>query len=356
MIKKVNRYKIMENNKLQNGINEVKSIKMTNDEKKIMLQNILKSTQTKTSPWVSYSFMAILQRNKFVYYMILPLIFILSGGGVVFASQDSLPNSILYPIKVKVLEPIEGVLISSPISKAKHESNLAKERLVEAEVLANQGKLDLQTEKKINTLISGHTKALNKVLDQINTTSKEIDTSEITTNFRAEMNAHAKILDIIKNKYDRKENKDIKNNGNVNNINTDNNLKYNNSDIDANISSRARFSANKIKDVQDHQDLKNVDNYKKRKDTIEKLINKINTDIIDPTKDNKNSVADDTAQTLDEAKKSFEYANSKNKEGDSKEAYKSLLDSESSIKEANILIESYYKSEDKSKGDGKKDN
>lgn len=144
---------------------------MTNSEKELIFSNIFKSSPPIIKPikstWVPFSFMAIFQRSRLVYYIIIPLIIALSGGGVVFASADSLPNSILYPIKVKVLEPVEGALTFSKVSKAKHESNLAKKRLVEAEILASHGKLDKKNKDKINNLLDKHKKALDKTLKDI---------------------------------------------------------------------------------------------------------------------------------------------------------------------------------------------
>ena len=80
-------------------------------------------------------------------------------SGVVFASQESLPNSIFYPLKVNIVEPIRGALTFSHKNKAKYEINLATERLVEAETLAGQGKLDKINEKKLNNLLNKHTVA-----------------------------------------------------------------------------------------------------------------------------------------------------------------------------------------------------
>lgn len=161
----------MKKNKLQKGIDEIKNIVMTDAEKKSILENILKSPENIQkpikSPWFNFSFMAMLHKKQLVYYIILPLIIILSSGGVVFASQKSLPNSILYPLKVNIVEPIRGVLTFSYKNKAKYEINLATERLVEAETLASQGKLDKINEKKLNNLLEKHTVALDKALSMV---------------------------------------------------------------------------------------------------------------------------------------------------------------------------------------------
>lgn len=191
----------MKNKRLQKGIDEIKSIKMTDMEKDLIFSNILKSEAGVVKPtkstWVNFSFMAILERNRLVYYIIIPLIFILSGGGVVFASIDSLPDSILYPIKVKVLEPVKGAFTFSQTSKAKHEIKLAQKRLIEAETLARENKLDAKAEDRINNLLENHTKALNNNLDKVSKVKKggEDKADEISIDFDREMNQHAKILD-----------------------------------------------------------------------------------------------------------------------------------------------------------------
>jgi hypothetical protein len=241
-------------NKLQKGINEIKEIKMTALEKKQMFEHIMNSEISSSpkpiqSPWLTYSFMARIQKSRLVYYVVIPLIIILSGGGVAFASENSLPNSILYPIKTGVVEPIRGVLKFSPRNKAQYESNLATRRLVEAETLAGEGKLDKQTEEHLNNLLEKHTESLNKALDKadriVQTVESTEQNDEIVTNFHANMNAHARVLDILEgNENDTQD-------GNSNDIK---------------ISKTARDNAEKVRSVsKDKEDkIKNEDENKKQ--------------------------------------------------------------------------------------------
>lgn len=208
----------MENNKFKKGIKEIKNITMTDNEKAHILGNILKISKekpkAKTSPWVTFSFLAVLKNNRLVYYVVIPLIIILSSSGVVFASQSSLPDSILYPLKVNVVEPlIEGALTFSPKNKANYEVSLATKRLVEAETLASLGKLDKKNEDKINNLLDKHTVALDQTLKDVKKTDKVEQSDKIISNFNFEMNTHAQILDNIKNVKENK-NQTIKNNDN----------------------------------------------------------------------------------------------------------------------------------------------
>lgn len=192
----------MKNNKLQNGIEEIKKITMTADEKKQVFENILNSSPVMKkpihSPWMTFSFISQINKKQLAYFVIIPLIFILSGGGVVFASEESLPDSILYPIKVNIVEPVKGAFIFSPEAKAKYEIDLATERLVEVETLADQGKLDKIDDKKINNLLENHTKSLNRIIDKINKTESKDKADKIVNDFKTKMNAHVRGLEIIK--------------------------------------------------------------------------------------------------------------------------------------------------------------
>ena len=79
----------MENEKIQNGIEEIQNIKMTTEEKGAILGNILSSPVQITKPIKSpYSFISIFQKNQFAYVgMVLLLVIILGGGEIYFKNQ-----------------------------------------------------------------------------------------------------------------------------------------------------------------------------------------------------------------------------------------------------------------------------
>jgi len=327
----------MEDKKIQNGIKEIRKIKMTDAEKGRVLNNILNNHIVKTqnsvhSPWFTHSFMLKIHKNQLVYYMIIPLIVVLTSTGVVFASEESLPDGILYPIKVNIVEPVIGVFNLSQESKAQYESSLATKRLVEAETLASQGKLDTVKEKKINNLLEKHTSALNNAISKIKQDNSSEQVDEIVTNFNARMNAHAKVLDIIT--YENKNNKD-----------QIAQKVFNNS-----ISKNARSNANKIKDIRRDNDENVSDKYVKRKKVVDSLITATSTDI-NNSQDGETAlnqtIVDDTNQTINEAKQYLDESVNKQNKGESKEAYKALLDSESAVKEADIFLKTRLKFKNK---------
>jgi hypothetical protein len=342
------------NNNLQKGINKIKEIKMTADEKKRVFDYVMSSKNSSfkkpiQSPWFTYSFMARIQKSRLVYYVVIPLIIILSGGGVAFASENSLPDSILYPIKTGVVEPIRGVLKFSPRNKAKYESSLATTRLVEAETLAGKGKLDKPTEERLNKLLEKHTMSLNKALDKADRMAPTLDSTEqndeIVTNFHANMNAHAKVLDIL--------------DGNQNDPQDE---KPN----DVKISKTARDNAEKVRSISKNKEEKNKnkvenkkqeksDKYKKRKEAVQSLLDDTKTElnkVKNKSDSNGHKIIENTNETLNEAQKFLDEASLHEEEGNSEDAYSTLLDSESSVKEAGIFLETGMKFEG---GDGSRE-
>jgi hypothetical protein len=85
--------------------------------------------------------------------------------------------------------------------------------MVEAETLAEKGKLNSASEKKINALLANHVKALDNALNKIDNTKSKDKADKIITNFNDKMNAHAKILDNIlaKDNFDKTNNNNLKN-------------------------------------------------------------------------------------------------------------------------------------------------
>ncbi len=191
----------MEQIKWNKGVEEIKKKIVLNDtERSRIFQHIQNSPLSPEvfvkSPWTIYSFMRIWNNNRIVYYAVIACLIIVGAGQVAYASQNSLPGDALYKIKVNVVEPLHRALIFSSKTKAQYESNLAVERLTEAETLASQNKLDEPKQKQINTLVEKSTKMLHKDLKHFSN-DKPSEAETITKNFQAQMNAHAKILETI---------------------------------------------------------------------------------------------------------------------------------------------------------------
>lgn len=192
----------MENEKINNGIKEIKNIKMTPSERAAILRNILPLSDTAPKPIPSpFSFYSLLKQHSFQ-YVLASLLVLIVGGGTIATSQKSLPGNVLYPLKVNFLEPINSSLNFSPETKAKYENSLVKERLLETETLARQGKLDSAKEKQINELLSTHTVAFNKAINELKKTDQKEQITNITTELQNQLSENTKKIVAMKNPND----------------------------------------------------------------------------------------------------------------------------------------------------------
>lgn len=319
----------MKDEKLKIGIKEIKEIKMTALEKERIFESVVHSPisyeQPIKSPWTIFSFISVIHKNRLVYYGFVFSLAVVMGGGAVFASGNSLPGNVFYPLKVSVVEPIHSAFTFSPKKKAQYESNLATKRMIEAETLKSQGKLDKAKEERLSLLLEDHTNAFNKVINDINL--KKLEEQEINnggndndnddddtiTNFQAGLKAHARVLDLVSEQNNK-------------------------------ISETARTSANKIKNTVREQKDNNKDKYEERKSHIKSIIDSTTKELDGHTSVNvspvRQTIINDTHKTLEEANRYLKEAEEEDKKGDSKKAYFKLLDSESSAKEAGIFMKS----------------
>ncbi len=331
----------MKNIKLENGIKELKGMVMTHEEKKRIFQNVMDSSSVKIqkpirSPWMLFLFTNSIFEKRLAYFVI-PLIIILTSAGVVFASEGSLPDGLLYPIKVKIVEPIKGAILSSPEAKARYESNLATKRLTEAENLSDKGKLNLSNERKINQLLDNHTEALNKALNDLKKEESREQLDEIMTNFYAQMNAHSRVIEILEEKNDKIDDK-------INGNQLSNKARMNAENIKSNYKNKEENKESESGDNKNEE--KKLEKYNAKRQIVEDLINKtsLNVNKIDKKEfKSEQNIFEDTNETLKKAKDYLEQADIKDKKGDQDEAYNNLIDSEGSIKEAEIFLKTRLK-------------
>lgn len=309
-------YKNMEDKNFKKGIEQLKKISMTGDEKSKILDAVL-STPIAEKPVPSY-FQFHFYKRRFVYYgAVVCLIIVFGSREMVFASENSLPGDILYPFKINVVEPISGALKIKAEKKAEYEGKLATKRLVEAETLAKENKLDEKKQKKINLLLEEHTKKLEKELKKLDDENAHEKADDIVVNFRADMNAHAQVLDII--------DKDIEKN----------------EDKDSRISDKARASTIRVRRNDDNKPSFKDDNYKKRKKSVEAIIESTSAEVNKNNKEGspiKKKVFEDTNKTIDRARKFLDEADKEDEKSDKENAYRRLLESESSAKEADVFL------------------
>lgn len=134
------------NAKLNTAAIGLRGIVMTAAEKVRMREFILHSRPAAARPVESpYTFRSLMTILSVVCCLVL-----IVGSGAVFASGSSLPGSALYPLKVKVIEPLRGAFMFSPAAKTQYRAYLADERTREAAALSDKNKPDMPKENRGN--------------------------------------------------------------------------------------------------------------------------------------------------------------------------------------------------------------
>jgi len=78
------------------------------------------------------------------------------GSTTTYAAQWSLPGGLLYPVKIYVNESVQGALALSEESRVSFHTEVAQERLREAEALASEDRLDERTAAVIEENFNTH--------------------------------------------------------------------------------------------------------------------------------------------------------------------------------------------------------
>lgn len=205
-------------NKIYNKfIQEVSKLQMTRQEKDRVFRAVLSGESTENvkventtqpvarvkSPWNIYTVRSWIHIHKTVSVAVAIIIIIsLGGGGVVSASERSLPGDTLYPVKVSVVEPVKVALRTSPEAKAIVQSNLVNKRLEEVETLSVRDQLDEDKTATLERLIDEHTEDFSNEIDKVRVDGNDDIADDISISLQAKMNAHAMLIEKLEDGKD----------------------------------------------------------------------------------------------------------------------------------------------------------
>src|SRR3990167_9089370 len=160
----------MNNQIWKKGIEDLKNIKLSKDEKDLLYKQILEGSSTPRVPILS-PFLFFVRSHAPILSMSLVLVLL---GGVSVAAENSLPGNVLYPMKVSVTEPLRDIIKIKPEEKIKWQAEKATRRLMEAEILSVQNRLE-DIKSEFNRRISAHS----KVAEKVNENKSKIDSAEL---------------------------------------------------------------------------------------------------------------------------------------------------------------------------------
>lgn len=121
------------------------------------------------------------------------IIFVFTGG-IGYASNNSLPGEVLYPVKTEMTEKVEGFLVLGEKSKAKHEVKLAERRIEEATILARSGKLEATVQIELQKNIEEHVAKASEHITELTKKDDLSDAIEVTGVLEDTLEVHSESL------------------------------------------------------------------------------------------------------------------------------------------------------------------
>ncbi len=118
-------------------------------------------------------------------------------GGTSFAAKYSLPGDILYSVKIDLNEKIETFTAFTPEAKAKVEASHIDQRLIEAETLEVNQKLDTKLKAEIESQLSADLKNTMTHVDTLNNTGKSENATQVKADVEISLWKHKTIIDKI---------------------------------------------------------------------------------------------------------------------------------------------------------------
>jgi hypothetical protein len=132
----------------------------------------------------------------------LVILLLVGGTGAAYASEGSVPGNILYPVKISVIEPVQGALISTTQGQAAWHAQLASARLDEATTLASTNKLDSATQQYLQTQFEAQVNASDAAATSLEASGKVADALDARSDLEARITAHAELLAVVSNHFD----------------------------------------------------------------------------------------------------------------------------------------------------------
>lgn len=196
------------NEKLKKGIEQIRSIRLSDTEKERVLMTAMKSgdqiKSRKIFPLLDFWHSFAAHHHVFA-YAITPLLAVLVIIGTSsYSARTSLPGDTLYPLKLNLNEQFVGLTNISPESKISWEAERAVRRIEEAVSLASHGKLDEENFKVIEENFDKHFGKVEASASASETATSSEKVIEIREELQKKLEEQAKKLSEISEKDEDK--------------------------------------------------------------------------------------------------------------------------------------------------------
>lgn len=189
------------NDRLQKLTHDLKSVHLTAEEKRAGRERLLEFMAVRNDETARHSeklpflgaILTFLTPRPMPVFAALLVIF-LSGGGVSYAANASLPGELLYPVKISVNEEVRSLLTFSEEAKLAFEIQRAEQRLEEAEELERSGELQDDRAKLLSDYIARHNTRIFALESEMATQGRENEATELRARYEARLSLYEALL------------------------------------------------------------------------------------------------------------------------------------------------------------------
>jgi hypothetical protein len=180
----------MKNQEFKKGIREVHEMRLTEREKAAMLAHVF--SMPIRSPYSNFlNVFSMIQRPMIATFSLLVIVL---GGTLTYGAENALPGEVLYPIKTRFIEPVIDTVSFSPVAELEWEEKKVERRIMEAEALAQEDKLDeektIELERRIQKSSAAFAVAAEKNASTTATTTqgREVEFARLKQKFLEKLN------------------------------------------------------------------------------------------------------------------------------------------------------------------------
>lgn len=185
----------MNDNFLKKAEAQIREIKLSREERIKIMTDILDSNLEVEPTW-SWA-------GWWLKPALALLVIIAVGAGTSLAAEGALPGDLLYPVKVKINEPVREVVTVSPVRKAHWEEEKINRRLEEAEALATQKRLNEKNREELESLLDDHVETFSHRIQEAEKVQNENEAEDKTKERKQEIEKAKKEFDKTLEEYSR---------------------------------------------------------------------------------------------------------------------------------------------------------
>ncbi len=160
------------------------------------LEAYVREHPVKSNPWNAFfsGSMSHFFGLRYISFAAMLLVVMLASGGTAYASRQSLPGDLLYPIKVSITEPLETALAVTAEAKIEAELRHSENRLQEADALANEGELNPELYDRLRSRFQAQAERVQDRMQKLEDDGKSEKALEVAARYESFLETHQQIL------------------------------------------------------------------------------------------------------------------------------------------------------------------